>query len=50
MGLDYEGAESREDVWKMKLAKGEFIDMQFDVPGRTIRAGANMPLGWLLEA
>ena len=49
MGLDCEGC-SRGDVWKMKLAKGEFVNIQFNVPARTLRDGANMPLGWLLEA
>lgn len=27
LGLDCEGAESREDGWKAKLAKGEFINV-----------------------
>lgn len=27
MGLDRKGAESKEDGWKAKLAKGEFINV-----------------------
>lgn len=33
-----------------KLAKGEFINMQVNITAKTLRDGAHMPLGWLLEA
>lgn len=50
MGLDGEGAESKEDVWRTKLTKGKLINMQSDIPARTVWGDANMPLWWLLEA
>lgn len=41
MGLQCEDAESREDVWKTKLSKGELISREF-IPSRTHRNGASM--------
>lgn len=50
MGLDCEGAKSREDIQKTKLVKRELINMKLNIPTKTLRDSANMLLGWLLES